>query len=154
MFPVVGQRDYGGHPGTSFTLQTTALAFSLLGDHSLDFQTFLNLITEDITEDQEIRRERKLNCAELFPECKVWDNLEEVQGRAKTIKSISISQFVESWNTLLNPFILSFDWENKVDSQYILVTYLCSELSTFIVFYHFQLYSISGLNVKSFILLI
>ena len=67
-------------PGTVLTLQTAALAFSLLDDHSSDFQTFLNLVTgdftEDITEDwprphREIRRERNLNCAKLFPECKV-----------------------------------------------------------------------------------
>ena len=71
-------------PGTVLTLQTAALAFSLLDDHSSDFQNFLNLvtgdftedITEDITEDwsrphREIRRERNLNCAKLFPECKV-----------------------------------------------------------------------------------
>ena len=85
LFTVVTEGGRGrAQPGTVLTLQTAALAFSLLDDHSSDFQNFLNLvtgdftedITEDITEDwsrphREIRRERNLNCAKLFPECKV-----------------------------------------------------------------------------------
>ena len=79
MFLVVvggGERE-GDHPGTVLTLQTAALAFSLLGDHSSDFQTFLTLLTRTEDEEtqpphQEIRRTgRNLNCAKLFPECKV-----------------------------------------------------------------------------------
>ena len=76
MFPVVGGAEReGGHPGTLLTLETAALAFSLLEDHSSDFQTFLNLLTEEEERPpphQEMRRrERNLNCAKLFPECKV-----------------------------------------------------------------------------------
>ena len=77
MFPVVGGAEReGGHPGTVLTLETAALAFSLLEDHSSDFQTFLNLLTEEEEQERpaphrEMRRERNLNCAKLFPECKV-----------------------------------------------------------------------------------
>ena len=64
----------GGHHSTVLTLETAALAFSLLGDHSSDFQTFLNLLTEEEDWPQphrEMRRERNFNCAKLFSECKV-----------------------------------------------------------------------------------
>ena len=74
LFAVVGEKE-GDHPGSVLTLETAALAFSLLGDHSSDFQTFLTLLTEDAetqSPHQEIRRTaRNFNCAKLFPECKV-----------------------------------------------------------------------------------
>ena len=75
MFSVVGGAEReGGHPGTVFTLETAALAFSLLEDHSSGFQTFLDLLTEEEERPPSHRergRERNWNCAKLFPECKV-----------------------------------------------------------------------------------
>ena len=71
MFPVVGMAEREqGNPGTLLALETAALAFSLLEDHSSDFQTFLDLLTEE-EERPPSHRERNLNCAKLFPECKV-----------------------------------------------------------------------------------
>ena len=64
----------GGREATVLTLETAALAFSLLKDHSSDFKTFLDLLTEEEerpASHRERERERIFNCAKLFPECKV-----------------------------------------------------------------------------------
>ena len=62
---LIGIVAMDGSHNHQVSIHTVALAFSLIDDHSSDFQRFLDQITEDRMEDGE------LECDELFPDCKV-----------------------------------------------------------------------------------